>query len=504
MVGKRIKQIPKLLHTPEWLFVLLCVILVLRIPSFFEPYSYGDEMIYLSLGEAIRRAIPLYSQIHDNKPPLLYVTAAIAGSLFWFKVILAIWHFITVFIFWKLSELLFPKNKKLHIISTVIFALLTTLPILEGNIANAELFMLGPTMLAFYILLSKKHTFKNIFISGILFSIATLYKVPAAFDILAIVFLWLVTLKKANIKSLKKIVLNTIYLAGGFFTPILLTFIWYFIRGAASEYLFAAYLQNVGYLSSWRPDDVQKSFFEKNMPLLIRTIVVFAGLVFLYLRKKKLSKQFIFITAWLLLSLFAVTLSERPYPHYLIQSVPAVSLLLGMLFTFKNFEQVLVIIPLTLFVFVPYYYNFWRYPTIPYYRNFIKFAAGKLDKNAYLTSYGSHIPRNYKIANYIASSTKKEEKVFIWGDGSAIYALSRRLPPGKYVADYHIKDFSTPKETIDNLNHDMPSHIIVLPDTEYFSELNSFLNANYALVETIENAQIWKLLNPNVRALIAR
>src|SRR3990167_10480497 len=111
------------LHTPTWLFVLLTIVLLLRIPSFFEPYSYGDEMIYLTLGEAIRRGIPLYSGIHDNKPPLLYVMAAIAGNLFWFKAILTLWLLTTVFIFWKLTELLFPQNIRAQKIATIIFAL---------------------------------------------------------------------------------------------------------------------------------------------------------------------------------------------------------------------------------------------------------------------------------------------------------------------------------------------------------------------------------------------
>ncbi|MBU0569909.1 hypothetical protein KKB40_03950, partial [Patescibacteria group bacterium] len=137
-----LKNINKYLHIPKWLFALLVVVFIFRIPSFFEPYSYGDEMIYLSLGEAIRRGIPLYSQIHDNKPPLLYVLAGIAGSLFWFKAILAIWHLVTVFLFWKLVKTLFPsgpgqrpKEKSLHTISTIIFAILTTIPLLEGNVA---------------------------------------------------------------------------------------------------------------------------------------------------------------------------------------------------------------------------------------------------------------------------------------------------------------------------------------------------------------------------------
>ena len=133
IIYNMLKTINKTLHTPTWLFLLLLVVFVLRIPSLFEPYAYGDEMIYLSLGEAVRQGIPLYKGIHDNKPPLLYLTAALAGSLFVFRAILTIWHLVTVFIFWKFTDVLFPakaksksiasRNIKLQKISTSIFAI---------------------------------------------------------------------------------------------------------------------------------------------------------------------------------------------------------------------------------------------------------------------------------------------------------------------------------------------------------------------------------------------
>jgi len=113
------KKLLDKLHTPKWLFWLLVVVLILRIPSFFEPYSYGDEMIYLTLGEAVRRGIPLYKAIHDNKPPLLYPTAAVAGNLFWFKAILAFWHAVCVYLFWKLSEVFFKKIKAQQIVGNM-------------------------------------------------------------------------------------------------------------------------------------------------------------------------------------------------------------------------------------------------------------------------------------------------------------------------------------------------------------------------------------------------
>src|SRR3990172_7191171 len=82
---------------------ILALVLILRIPSFFEPYFYGDEMIYMTLGQGVRQGLTLYKDIHDNKPPLLYLTAAISENLFWFKTILAFWNLVTIVVFYKLS-----------------------------------------------------------------------------------------------------------------------------------------------------------------------------------------------------------------------------------------------------------------------------------------------------------------------------------------------------------------------------------------------------------------
>ena len=151
-IGSKIKELIAKTHTPVWLTILLGIVLLLRIPSFFEPFAYGDEMIYLTLGEGIRQGATLYKEVYDNKPPLLYLLAALAGNVFWFKAILAFWNVGTIILFWKLSQALFPNKLKLQKTGTIIFALLTTLPLLEGHIANAEIFMLGPIITAFLIL----------------------------------------------------------------------------------------------------------------------------------------------------------------------------------------------------------------------------------------------------------------------------------------------------------------------------------------------------------------
>ena len=104
-----------LIITPLVLLVALAVIL--RIPSLFEPYWYGDEGIYLTLGEGVRQGLVLYRDIFDHKPPAIYLVSALAGSLFWFKFILLVWHAATVVLFWKLARILFDKKDKAVILA---------------------------------------------------------------------------------------------------------------------------------------------------------------------------------------------------------------------------------------------------------------------------------------------------------------------------------------------------------------------------------------------------
>ncbi len=475
---------------PHWLEWLVGGVFVLRIPSFFEPFYYGDEMIYLTLGNAVRHGLTLYKDIHDNKPPLLYLIAAVAGNVFWFKVFLAFASVLAILFFYKLAMAIFEKEKK-AMVATIAFSILTTIPLLEGNIANAENFMIGFTIAAFLVLCVKKHTFKNLFLAGVLFSIAALFKIPAAFEIPVVIAYWLIT---SQLKDIPKIAKKTLYIGLGFALPILLTFAWYYFKGALPEYVRAAFLQNVGYLSSFRPGDVQKSFIERNGPLLARGAVVLFGTLVLWLKRRSLSREFILVTIWILFALFAATLSERPYPHYLLQVVPAASLLIAILIKGQTIDQVLTIIPLGLLLFVPVYYKFYYYPTFSYYTRFVDFATGKITKNSYLASFDKNAISNYEISDFIIKSTAPSDKIFVWGDSPAIYALTRRIPSFKYTAAYHVADFSSKAELLQNLMTTKPSFIVILNGSPSFSEASAFLNKNYMLISGGDGSQIWHLI----------
>lgn len=474
----------------KWVIGVLVLVFLLRIPSFFEPYNYGDEMIYLTLGQGVRQGVPLYTGIHDNKPPLLYLTAAVAGNLFWFKFALMAFSFVSIVFFYKITKTLFEKNLKLQKMATGIFAIFTTIPLLEGNIANAENFMMATTLVGFYILLSKAKTFKNLFFAGILFGISTLYKVPAAFEMPVILTFWLVT-SDFTFKSFKEIVKNSFIVIVGFLLPILLSFGWFHFQGGLGDYIRAAFLQNVGYVSSFRPGDVQKPFLIKNAPLLIRALIVLMGLGIISAFRNKLSKPFLLTIVWLLFALFAVALSERPYPHYLLQAVAPIAILFGILFAQKTYEQSLTVIPLALAFFVPYYFHFWIYPVTPYYIRFVNFAARGMSKDEYINSFNSKTRRNYQIAQFLSQSSRQTDRVFMWdSDSPVVYALARRLPPIKYVVPYHVNDYSNRTNVIKDL-HKNPPKFIILTTENNFPELYPLLGQRYLLIQSVENAEIW-------------
>ena len=242
----------------KYLVLILFIVLTLRIPNLFEPYWYGDEGIYLAVGEGIRQGGLLYRDIFDHKPPAIYILAAISGSLVIFKLFLCLFHLITIFYFWKLAKKFFESSSikekdllKSVNFSTLIFSLLTTLPLLEGHIANAELFMALPTILGFYYLFPFENLKSlRVFLGGLIFSFAFLFKVPAFFDAATIPFFWFITSFK-SLKLLKESIFKSILFGVGIFVPILIFGLYFWSKGALDFFIEGTFGQNISYISAW-------------------------------------------------------------------------------------------------------------------------------------------------------------------------------------------------------------------------------------------------------------
>ncbi|MFC1710516.1 hypothetical protein ACFL0F_02565, partial [Patescibacteria group bacterium] len=122
-------------------------------------------------------------------------------------------------------------------------------------------------------------------------------------------------------------------------------------------------------------------------------------------------------------------------------------------------------------------------------------AAGNMSRPNYFNTFNGNLNRDYEISTLVASITQEGDPVFVWGDGVPIYAMSRRLPPIKYVADYHIKDFSSKEQVAQALTQNPPKIIVILPKGDDFDFLDKLTNKNYILLTQVNGAEIWKLLD---------
>lgn len=445
-----------------WLSSLL--FFLLRLPSLFEPYWYGDEGVYLVLGQAIRQGITLYSQIHDNKPPAIYFLAALAQTVFGFRLILFLWMIPTCYYFYKLvKNYLSPRLSQ---VALLFFVILTSIPVVEGHIANAEIFMLLPTILG--MLLFEKRTI----LSGLLFGFAFLFKVPVAIEFLFVfLFIFFVLKKYKNIKLM--------FIFGlSFFVPLLITVIYYQLNNALLPYLSSAFLQNFGYLSSWSTGSQNSSPTSSGLPLRLFLMLLSWVIFYTQYYKKQIDKKLLFISSWFTACLFGVLLSTRPYPHYLIQIIPPLILLV---LSAKKYWQNKVIL-IALLVYSIIHYKFYFYATVSYYKNFIQYSLGQINTVTYRQYFGQNVNNFYQISSYISQKTSATDYVFIWSDDPYIYPLTNRLPATKYITAYHVLDYNGYTRTITELKINQPKYIIYnLSMNRPFPELDDYVSKYYFL-----------------------
>ena len=467
-----ISKIETWIRTREVILIILALVVLLRIPSLFEPYWYGDEGIYLTVGRAMRQGVELYRGIYDNKPPLIYTLAVVAdGKQFWFKFILMLWGVATVAVFWNVS--------RCRVWPTAIFALLTTLPLLEGNIANAELFFLLLTVGAFG-LVWKDDSLKNIFGAGILYGVAGLFKTPGLLEAAVWPTIWLVSRDKEWLKK-------SGWMGVGAAIPMGLAAIYFLGRGTLPEFITAAGVKMIPYLSSWNV----------NLPVVGtlwgRAILLVSWLVGLWLVRRKIPRTVVIMGVWWGITLFAALLSGRPYPHYLLQMVPVVSLAVGaMLWKEKKGKLVwLAMAGVTIAAVVGF--KFYVYPLVSYCQNWGKWVLGQQSHEAYMQWFNPQVKNNYEIAKFIKAGSGRDERIFVWGDEPMIYALSRRLPATKYTVEYHVKEFGAQKATGEKLKEMRPRYVVFWGDGENLPGLAELLKEEYILETKVGEAQVYRL-----------
>lgn len=499
------------------LAALLLLVLVLRIPNFFEPYWYGDEGIYLTIGNGIRLGDRLYVDIVDHKTPLIYYFASV-GSQLNFRILLVTWMLITTITFYRLSERIF-KNATSSLVATLAFILSTTLPLFEGNIPNGELFVMGFVIFGLWILSyssyfsqllahqdEQKHYSDNkiLLLSGALLGLGILTKVPGLFDAVAAFTIgWFSTLRLVRELSLRVVVRKylpkTLFqmtlLAAGIALPIVLSISYYLLRGSGEAYLNFGLLYNFHYSSNWDLG-LTNPLLSFSFTLFGKFLIMTAGIVVLSALTKLLSPQQQFIASWTLLALFASLLSNRPYPHYYLQVFPPLALLLGyglekLHKRLQIYQYGTIAVLFLIFFAVIKVINVGGYPTVSYYQRSFQLLTGQMKYEDYRNSFEWIMKDNYAAAEIISKSPDKH--LFIWGTNPTLYALTKKQPTGRFTVSFHITDLQVYEETFKSVVEKRPEYIVVMnSETAELPGLKAYLRDNYIANNSFEHFVLWR------------
>ena len=512
----KIISLDKLLDAQWPLFVALTLLFFLRIPNLVEPYWYGDEGIYLTIGQSLNKGLVLYKDIIDHKTPLIYFLAQTHTQLN-FRLLLLGWMLVTTTCFYYFAQKLFAYKKLPTTLATLLFVLATTLPAFEGHIPNGELFVLGFVLMGMLIISrtnlmdavlelpekAKKTSFLTYMAAGGFFSLGILTKVPALFDFVAVFAASIFPITAPFFMEKKQWFQSSLTLLYthltrywvplliGSIVPILLSVLFFVAKGAGQEYLDFGLLYNFRYAGSWGlPFTNPVLLFLFTLPG--KTLVLAASTLVLVALKKYLTPTYQFILLWFGLSLFASLLSNRPYPHYYLQIAPAVSLLAALLLTetiqvLKNVRQTLSrallgpllgIIYLVVFVAILLLLRVGTYQVVSYYTSFFALTQGKITAAEYAQKFDGHMRDNYKAVAIMEQCP--DDYFFIWGTNPMLYALADRIPTGRFTVSFHIADFNAYEETYNDLVEKKPSFIVVMDrETSDFPEFYSYLHKEY-------------------------
>jgi hypothetical protein len=514
--------------------VLCLLVFLLRIPTFAEPYWYGDEAIYLTIGNALRHGERLYLDIVDHKTPIIYYLAMVPSQTS-FRMLALGASVLNAVAFWYIARKCI-KRPFVQWGATLLVVLGLNLPALEGNIPNGEMFVLswilpalalfwhtrqGNALAGFHLEKSRQLTSRIwVFVSGGLLSLGVLTKVPAVFDVAAVLMAFVLFFFSSDqaahvqaclsgkvAKEWKTQLSVLLKLLAGLLVPILLSILYFWLRGSGQAYLDFGLLYNFRYAGNWHLPFSQPwlvwLFSLSGKTLLIGSVLL--SLVYAY-RREKISFALAWSASWALLTIFAATLSNRPYPHYFQQMVPSVFLTLAVWsdglwqrlkrpMTKKTF---FVMLPASLTmaivggltVAVVSLLQVPRYPTLSYYQKFAQAVSGQISWQTYRKSFDATMEDNYKAAKIITSDT--HPYVFIWGTNPLLYALTQKQPTGRFTVLFHIKDFQAEAETITSLREKKPTYAVTMLEETIPPELFTLLRADYIPNAQFDHFILWR------------
>jgi 4-amino-4-deoxy-L-arabinose transferase-like glycosyltransferase len=509
--GTGLQMKARLINDAYILTILTFVTIVLRFPSFFPSSINWDESTYILMGQSILDGNLPYTELWDNKPPLLFfvfsVIIAIGGkNIFFIRIVGSIFLSFSSFFVYQSGK--YFGSKLTGLIAAILFVVMTGE--LGGKAVMSEIIASFPLTLAFLIMLrQKKNNYTYAFFSlGCLLSIATLIRLNLAYLVLVIFIYYILIFA---IERPKRCLVDFIAILFGFMLPILLVIIPYIITNNLQILYKSVIEAPFNYSSSQLSrSDVTSTFITQG---LIRVncilwvgffggfFLTFRPLVFhLSLSKSHNSRPLIILLLWLIAIAFSIVSSGNIYSHYIIQILPFMTIVSATFFSSQIFYKIryilLAILAVGLFDIAK--------PFLGDYKDLLT----KLNNGISLEN-----DEGYQLANFLRKANPHKEAIYLM-DFHIAYWLTDCKPISKIVTHpsninqnsllkVAIGEDATPKSELHKILNQKPLFIIKRKDVWYFDSrpdarnlLLATLNRDYSFVAIIDNAYVYKRRDP--------
>jgi hypothetical protein len=322
MVGRTLR-LPTLTLLPSVL-----VLLVLRLPSFFEGLWFDDEGIYAAVAKGLHDGKLLYVQTWDSKPPGIFLLYYLAGFLPWVQAMIVL-HllallagFATIMLVYLVARWLCFRTSA-AVIATCFLAVFIGSCVFDGTSTQIELWFL-PVMLAVLYLLLRGGPYLLI---GALVALAFFIKPQAGFE--ASVIFALVEVWRAGCSGWRTVARESLAACAGAAALIAVALGTMLATHTLAAFWYATFTFNLGYTAT---DSLVH--FPAGAVLDLRYVRLLlalgvAGLLLVLWRRRRMSFRAVLIVMLVNVELYCATLSGRAYNHYALQLAPGLSLLVG-------------------------------------------------------------------------------------------------------------------------------------------------------------------------------
>jgi hypothetical protein len=455
--------------------LVLAVLLLLRLPSLFEPAWSGDAGAYANIGRSLDLGGRLYDGIWDNKPPGMYWlgAAAMAGGASPLRMQLAMFAVVALatllvgLLGWRL------RDASTGIVAALLFAVVASLPNFAGDQLNAEIAGALPAAAAMLLLLWRTPiAVRRAAAAGLLLGAALLFKATFLADVLAALSVPVLNalaqrrrVQRADVAVWAAMIAGVAALCGAAAVAVA-------ARGSLSALLDVLVHHDVRY-AQWGqtagPGGLPLGDFTATPSTLLRAValsrlaaVIIVGAAIAVLLARRGRRGAAAVSFWLACDLAATMLDNRALTHYVQQAEPALALAAALaavaLWRRRRIpERALAVAALpamwlaliaALFVpraeaalatgnpLPPLTRENSSGRTLPsYYASALRLATGRMSLDRYHETFaGAVYPGDLAMAALLDAHSAAGQRVFVWGEASPwVYAYADRLPASRFI-----------------------------------------------------------------------